>query len=71
MQRAGMLSIWFFIGLLLLAYGLLIFGTGLAEWSSPPPVVRADLHAAVWWGLLLIAMGAFYTLHFRPKGSKR
>jgi FtsH-binding integral membrane protein len=70
MQRAGMLSIWFFIGLLLLAYGLLIFGTGLAEWSSPPPVVRADLHAPVWWGLLLIAMGAFYTLRFSPKRGK-
>jgi hypothetical protein len=65
-----MLSIWFFIGLLLLAYGLLIFATGLSEWSSPPPVVRADLHAPVWWGLLLIAMGAFYTFRFSPKRGK-
>jgi FtsH-binding integral membrane protein len=65
-----MLSIWYFIGLLLLAYGIVIFGTGLAEWSSPPPVVRADLHAAVWWGLLLIAMGGFYTFRFSPKRLK-
>jgi FtsH-binding integral membrane protein len=71
MQRVGMLSIWFFIGLLLLAYGILIFATGLAEWSSPPPVVRADLHAAVWWGLLLIALGAFYTFRFSPKRGSR
>jgi hypothetical protein len=71
MHREGMISIWFFIGLLLLAYGLLIFGTGLAEWSDPPPVVHADLHAAVWWGLLLIAMGAFYTFHFSPKRGNR
>lgn len=70
MQRVGMLSIWFFIGLLLLAYGVLIFATGLSEWSSPPPVVRPDLHAAVWWGLLLIAMGAFYTFRFSPKRGK-
>jgi len=49
----------------------LILGTGLAEWSSPPPTVRADLHAPVWWGMLLIAMGAFYTFRFSPKRGKR
>jgi hypothetical protein len=35
-----MLSIWFFIGVLLLAYGILIFGAGVLEWSNPAPVVR-------------------------------
>jgi hypothetical protein len=62
-----MISIWFFIGLLLLVYGALIFGTGVSEWSSPPPVVRPDLHAAVWWGLLLLVMGGFYAIRYSPK----
>ena len=38
----GMISIWFFIGLLLLAYGILILGTGIsgmvyaaARWCAP------------------------------------
>ena len=42
-----MISIWFFIGVLLLAYGVLIFGAGIYEWSSPPehPWCCAELHA--------------------------
>jgi hypothetical protein len=63
-----MLSIWFFIGLLLVAYGILICGAGLYELSNPPehPVVRADLHAGIWWGALLLVLGGIYTLRFRP-----
>jgi len=68
MHRPGMLSIWFFIGLLLLAYGVLICGAGLYELSNPPehPVVRADLHAGIWWGALLLVLGGIYTFRFRP-----
>ena len=68
MHRPGMLSIWFFIGLLLLAYGILILGAGLYELSSPPehPVVLADLHAGIWWGVLLTILGVIYVVKFRP-----
>jgi hypothetical protein len=63
-----MLSIWFFIGLLLLAYGILILGAGIYEYISPPehPLVLAELHAGIWWGVLLIVMGLLYTVKFRP-----
>jgi FtsH-binding integral membrane protein len=71
MHREGMVSIWFFIGMLLSVYGVLILGAGIYEWNSPPPVVRADLHTAVWWGMLLIALGAIYVYRFAPrKGNK-
>jgi hypothetical protein len=68
MHRPGMLSIWFFIGVLLLAYGALICGAGVYELSNPPehPVVRADLHAGIWWGALLLVLGGIYTVRFRP-----
>lgn len=68
MHRPGMLSIWFFIGVLLLAYGILICGAGLYELSSPPehPVVHAELHAGIWWGALLLVLGGIYTFRFRP-----
>jgi hypothetical protein len=70
MHREGMISIWFFIGMLLSVYGVLILGTGIYEWSSPPPTVRADLHATVWWGILLLALGAIYVYRFKPgKGN--
>ena len=62
-----MISIWFFIGVLLLIYGVLIFGAGMYGLSHPPDVVRADLHAPIWWGLLLVILGAVYTVRFRPR----
>ena len=72
MHRAGMISIWFFIGVLLLAYGVLILGAGIYDFSNPAahPVVRSDLHAGIWWGVLLIALGVVYSLRFRPGREK-
>lgn len=63
-----MISIWFFIGLLLLAYGILILGAGIYELGNPPehPVVMANLHAGIWWGALLTVLGLIYTLKFKP-----
>ncbi|MFZ0630123.1 MAG: hypothetical protein WA399_02150 [Acidobacteriaceae bacterium] len=63
----GHSSIWLFSGLLLLAYGILILGTGLWELGHPlahPPVL-SDLHAPIWWGALMLIMGLFYTIRFR------
>jgi hypothetical protein len=67
-----MVSIWFFIGILLLAYGVLILGAGIYDLSNPAahPVVRSDLHAGIWWGVLLIVMGAVYSLRFSPRRGK-
>jgi hypothetical protein len=64
-----MISIWFFIGILVLFYGLLIAGAAFYELAVPPehPVVLSNLHAGIWWGLLLILLGGWYTLHFKPK----
>lgn len=66
-------SIWFLIGLLVGFYGILIFGAGIWEIVSPPAVPRvlANLHAAVWWGLLLMIFGACYAYFFRPHGRGR
>ena len=62
------ISIWYFIGLLILVYGILILGAGVAEVFSPPanPLVLAELHAGVWWGALLTVLGGLYTYLFRP-----
>jgi hypothetical protein len=68
MRREGMISIWFFIGALLLIYGVLILGAGVYEFAAPPahPVVLANLHASIWWGALLLVLGGFYAIRFRP-----
>jgi hypothetical protein len=65
-EKHHIIPVWFFVGVLFLIYGVLIFASGLAEWSHPPATVEAELHAPVWWGALLIVLGAIYCLLFRP-----
>jgi hypothetical protein len=67
-EKKHFISIWFFIGALLSVYGVLILGAGVWEIIEPPrqQVVLGNLHAAVWWGALLIALGAVYLVKFRP-----
>ena len=62
-------SIWWFAGILLLAYGLVILTTGVWELVHPlpnPPVLN-HLHAPIWWGGLLTVAGLVYTIGFRPR----
>lgn len=72
MTWARAISIWFFIGLALLVNGGLIFAAGLYELAHPPqyPVVLFNLHASVWWGGLLFALGIFYSHRFAPGRDK-
>jgi hypothetical protein len=69
MHKPGMISIWFFIGVLLVAYGLLISGAGVYDYVTPPttPTVLAELHPGIWWGALILVIGLFYSWRFRPK----
>jgi hypothetical protein len=57
-----MISIWIFIGLLLIVYGFLIMGQGMWELFVPPqkPVVLAELRAGLWWGALVLILGAVF-----------
>ncbi len=70
-QKHLMIPVWFFVGMLLGIYGILILASGLAEWSHPPGTVLAELHAPVWWGGLLAAIGAGYAFVFRPRRRDR
>ncbi|MBN2200554.1 hypothetical protein JW777_01215 [bacterium] len=68
MSEPKQIPIWFFIGVLLSVYGVLIFVSGVVRWLHPPAVrtVMEHLHPAVWWGLLLSVIGGFYTARYRP-----
>jgi hypothetical protein len=68
MAHEHSVPIWFFVGILLLVYGILIFGTGIASWSTHAShgTVLSELHADVWWGALMLVLGAVYTLKFNP-----
>ena len=65
-EKHHIIPVWFFVGVLLLVYGVMIFISGLAEWSHPPGTVLAELHAPVWWGGLLTVLGVIYCAMFRP-----
>jgi hypothetical protein len=65
------LSIWFFCGILMLAYGVVLVFTGVTEFHHPPPNEvllpwLEPLHPTLWWGILLTIFGGFYSIRFRP-----
>ena len=72
MHSSG-ISIWFFIGVLLVVYGALITGYGIFELATRQlaNVVLANLHAPLWWGSLLEALGLFYAIRFRPGRARK
>ena len=67
MQKHFIIPVWFFVGVLLGVYGILILASGLAEWSTPSRIVLAEAHAPVWWGALLAVVGLGYCAAFRPR----
>jgi hypothetical protein len=68
MEKSNQIPIWFFIGALVGVYGLIILGTGIIRLFRPPAVQMAlgHLHADVWWGVLLLAIGAVYVVKYWP-----
>lgn len=69
MEEKHAIPIWFFIGVELVIYGLLILGAGIYELIVPPahPVVLFKLRAGIWWGGILLLGGVIYCLKFRPR----
>ncbi len=69
-MHGSRISIWFFIGVLLIVYGAMIAASGVSEWVTgnyAPGVELVRLHMPVWWGALLGAPGLFYAVKFRPR----
>jgi hypothetical protein len=69
-EHHEMLPVWFFIGVLLLAYGVIILYVGIRDYSSLGTVVLAKYHASLWGGMVLILLGGGYTIRFWP-GRRR
>lgn len=72
MEETRRIEIWFFIGSLVLIYGLLILGAGVFRLAHPDTQKLAlpHLHADIWWGALLCVIGMIYTVRFWPWRSK-
>jgi len=65
MRRA--LEVWFYIGVLLAFYGVMLTAAGLYQWRHPPATVLADIHATFWVGVLLLLAGMVYVVAYWPK----
>ena len=71
MHDEHQIPIWFFIGGLLLIYGILITRRRPVRAGQPSPaearVSLFELHADVWWGALMTIVGLAYCLRFNPR----
>ena len=54
-----MKPIWFFVGLILLAMGGLIFLTGIYLLIVPSAreTVLSNIHPNIWWGIIMMVFG--------------
>ncbi len=67
------IAIWYFIGLLLTIYGVLVLGAGLYDLIAgiQRQTVLAEVHIGVWWGILLLVVGLVYVYFFSPSRQKK
>ena len=65
MQRS--FQVWFYIGVLLSVYGVMLTLAGVYQWVHPPHTVLSGKHATFWSGCILLLAGSVYTIATRPK----
>jgi FtsH-binding integral membrane protein len=63
-EHAQMKSIWYLVGLMLLAMGAVITVAGIVQYLDPESVhtVLSELHPSLWWGLIMLASGALFAV---------
>ncbi len=58
-RRDEPLSIWFFVGMILVIYGIIVTGSGLV--MEMPPTKLAELRPSLWWGGIMTGFGGLFT----------
>lgn len=66
-EQKKMKPIWYFVGLVLLSMGTLVFLTGiyLLAFGIPHKTVLGGLHPNVWWGFIMVVVGVIFFLKNR------
>ena len=66
------ISIWFFIGLLLTLYGVLILAAGIHQFvvGASTAVALPQLHIGIWWGAGMLPLGLGLMIKDRPWRGK-
>jgi hypothetical protein len=62
-------TIWYFVGIILMIMGGLVFLSGIVQFIAPPltHTILAEIHPAIWWGALMIIVGLVYFLTNKNK----
>lgn len=69
MAEKKMKPIWFFVGLILIVMGGIIFLSGIYNVINPPEVktVLAETHPDIWWGAIMLIFGGL--MFFKTKNK--
>ena len=59
-EKAKMISIWTWVGLVLCTYGILILSTGIYYLNSPHHTVLGEMHPRIWWGGVMLIVGILF-----------
>ncbi len=61
-DKKGMRSIWYFVGLIMSAIGLIEISAGIYDlyFPSAKDIKLANLHANIWWGVMILITGLVY-----------
>jgi hypothetical protein len=61
--EANMLSIWYFVGLMLTVLGVIVTATGVYYIFRPQHETRlAELNPSLWWGGVILAAGLIFLI---------
>ena len=61
-KKPALKTIWYFVGLILIVMGFLVFLSGLIELFSPikQQTTLGEIYPAIWWGGLMFVTGLIY-----------
>lgn len=64
-----MKSVWYFVGILMSLIGAIVTANGVYQLVSPPErqPVLGNLHAGIWWGVVIFLAGSVFLVTNRNK----
>ncbi len=67
MTEHKMKPIWYFVGLILIVMGGIIFLSGIYQLFNPPAVktVLSETHPSIWWGAIMAVFGGI--MYFKTR----